>query len=162
MDTSIYAMSSHAASTDHRDEAGFEALAAVEASRLFRLAIAIVDDRAEAEDAVQETMLIARRRWSSLRTFTNPTAWLTRVCVRQCVARRRSRYRRQMLNVGDGSLTEGLPLPHLQGELIDLHRAYAKLSPRQRALTGTGRRLRTSNTGAPINRGGSLRSRSAH
>ena len=134
MSISIHAMSLHAGSTDHRDEAEFERFVAAETNRLYRLSLAIVDDLSDAEDAVQETMLIAWRRWSSVQAFANPSAWLTRVCVRQCIGRRRSRFRRELLDHSHDWSEGGETSLNLQGSLIDLHRAYQRLSPRQRAI----------------------------
>jgi len=53
---------------EYQRQARFQEAIAPEVNRLFRLALAIVDDSGEAEEAVQETLLIAWRRWSSLLT----------------------------------------------------------------------------------------------
>ncbi|HEX4580336.1 MAG TPA: sigma factor [Candidatus Dormibacteraeota bacterium] len=44
-----------------------ERLVAAQQRRLFHIALAIVRDPGEAEDAVQESFLIAWRRWDSVR-----------------------------------------------------------------------------------------------
>jgi RNA polymerase sigma-70 factor (ECF subfamily) len=120
-----------AAAAERGQEAAFEALVAPEAHRLFRLALAIVNDVAEAEDAVQETFLTAWRRWSSLQGYENQPAWLTRVCVRECIHRRRFLSRRKTEATAFDAPS---PPAYLGGQLLDLHRAFSCLSPPQRAM----------------------------
>jgi DNA-directed RNA polymerase specialized sigma24 family protein len=70
-------------------DATFEAVAAPDARRLYSLALSILRDEGEAEDAVQETLLKAWRSWESVARMERPAAWLTRVCVNHCISRRR-------------------------------------------------------------------------
>lgn len=116
-----------------RTQTAFEEFILPEAARLHRLALAIVDDPGEAEDAVQETMLIGWRRWSSIEDYDNPSAWLTRVCVNQCIRRRRL-LRRWLLVSHDQWAATSPQLPDLEGRLLDVHRGYQRLSPSQRAM----------------------------
>src|ERR1700683_4983486 len=67
----------------------FEAVAVPDARRLYSLALSILRDEGESEDAVQETLLKAWRSWESLSEMERPAAWLTRVCVNHCISRRR-------------------------------------------------------------------------
>jgi len=116
------------------EEAAFEsAVVAAHAERLLRLALAVVDDPGEAQDAVQETLLVAWRHWPSWARLANPSAWLTRVCVRQCVRRRRLLQRRVFWSPGQWAAARA-QVPELDGRLLDLHRAYRHLSPSQRAV----------------------------
>lgn len=131
MSLSIVAMSVQSGAENRSNEIDFERLIDAEARRLYRLALAIVDDPTEAEDAVQETMVIAWRRWSSLQDMSNASAWLTRVCVRECIRQRRVRRRR----TGGPSFEERqYQFSDLGERLMDLHRAYQHLSARQRAM----------------------------
>ncbi len=125
-------MTTPANSEEYQRQARFQEAIAPEVNRLFRLALAIVDDSGEAEEAVQETLLIAWRRWSSLLTYENQPAWLTRVCVRECVRRRRLLTRRA-LHSSRGTEISVQP-SYLDARLMDLHRAYNTLSPPQRAM----------------------------
>jgi RNA polymerase sigma-70 factor (ECF subfamily) len=119
---------------ERRSEAGFEATVLPEAERLYRLALAIVDDPAEAEDVVQETMLSAWRRWPALKDYANQSAWLTRVCVNHGIRRRRH-FRTRVLGLGDGEPLSAQPESSpFDGRLLDVHRAYQHLSPPQRAM----------------------------
>src|SRR6202790_3810812 len=67
----------------------FEAVAVADARRLYSLALSILRDEGEAEDAVQETLLKTWRSWESVVRMERPAAWLTRVCVNHCISRRR-------------------------------------------------------------------------
>jgi RNA polymerase sigma factor (sigma-70 family) len=122
-----------ATSGDDAADRAFEAVVTADVRRLYSLALSILDDAGEAEDAVQETLLKAWRAWDSLSHMDRPAAWLTRVCVNHCISRRR------MLR------SRGWPLPALidragptsagghDAERIDMDRAYRRLSTKQRA-----------------------------
>jgi len=134
MALTIMAMSDLAGAADRQSEADFERLVQAEAKRLYRLAVAIVDEPHEAEDAVQDTLVTAWRRWSSLEGFSNQSAWLTRVCVREFLRRRRS-FRTQQLWLWDRRRPEDeMLIADIGVQLMDVHRAYQHLSPRQRAM----------------------------
>jgi RNA polymerase sigma factor (sigma-70 family) len=108
-----------------------EDLVRADSRRLYSIAFSILQDASEAEDAVQETLISVWRRWPWA-AGTRPTpSWLTRVCVNQCLNRRRSRLRRVRLATmaaehdrwrDAGPTTD-----------LDLARAYAQLSKQQRA-----------------------------
>ncbi len=102
-----------------------------EAERLFGIAVTILRDRGEAEEAVQETLARAWSRRSTLRDSAASRGWVTRICINYCLSRRRHLLRLP------------LPLPErfrpplsvweLEDTELDLDRAYAALSVRQRA-----------------------------
>jgi RNA polymerase sigma factor (sigma-70 family) len=105
-----------------------------EVPRLFALAYSILRDRPEAEDAVQETMVLAWKNWSTVRDQEHPGPWLAKVCVRHCVRRRRlllDRWRTMDTQEGVGEARTAVAL---QGRMVDLDRAYRKLSVQQRAV----------------------------
>lgn len=78
-------------------DAEMEHLVRAESRRLYSIAFSILQDASEAEDAVQETLISVWRKWPWA-AGTKPTpSWLTRVCVNQCLNRRRSRLRRMRL-----------------------------------------------------------------
>jgi RNA polymerase sigma factor (sigma-70 family) len=130
---SVIASAGLVTSGDDAPDSAFEAVVAADVRRLYSLALSILDDAGEAEDAVQETLLKAWRAWDSLSQMDRQAAWLTRVCVNQCISQRR------MLR------SRGWPLPGLidragpptdggrDAERIDMDRAYRRLSNKQRA-----------------------------
>jgi RNA polymerase sigma factor (sigma-70 family) len=111
----------------------FEAVVVPEARRLYSLALSILRDEGEAEDAVQETLLKAWRSWTSVSGMELPVRWLTRVCVNHCISRRRHLRSRGWppldLYEGTSANTAGTPV----ADLIDMDRAYRRLSLKQRA-----------------------------
>jgi RNA polymerase sigma factor (sigma-70 family) len=114
-------------------ERTFEAMAVPDARRLFTLALSILRDDGEAEDAVQETLLKAWRSWESVSRMEKPAAWLTRVCVNHCISRRRMLRSRGWppLTLSEDGAVAGMSRP--AADLMDMERAYRLLSLKQRA-----------------------------
>lgn len=61
--------------------------------RLYRYALSMLHDPAEADDAVQETLVRAYRRLDSLRDWNALTTWLYRITTHVCLDRIRQRAR---------------------------------------------------------------------
>ena len=109
---------------------GFEAAALSQARRLFGLAFSILGDAAEAEDAVQESLVLAWRSWDRLRDEAARGAWLTRICVNHCL-RRRGLLQRLRL----GAVPPSHAAPPAAGDAPTLiGAAFDRLSARQRAV----------------------------
>jgi RNA polymerase sigma-70 factor (ECF subfamily) len=112
------------------DELDFDTGFRRNARALLGLALAILRDTQEAEDAVQDTMEIAWRSWRSVRDEDRRTAWLRQICVRRCLRVRRGLVRRLFL-------TEMPQVPEAQAlDLVDpaLDRACRQLTVQQRAV----------------------------
>jgi RNA polymerase sigma-70 factor (ECF subfamily) len=125
-------MSSPAAD-DGEWEADFERTVLPEADRLYGLALAIVGDAGEAEDAVQETLISAWRAWRSLRDPGTHDTWLTRICVNHSIRHLRALRRRVLWPHERWEAEERLP-SFVEGGLVDVHRAFRSLSAPQRAV----------------------------
>jgi RNA polymerase sigma-70 factor (ECF subfamily) len=108
-----------------------ERLVAAQQRRLFLIALSILRDRGEAEDAVQESFLIAWRKWDTVRDEGKRESWLTAICVHHCL-RRRKGLRRWVLGDPDRS-TAAAEHVRFQGHMLDLDRAQERLSRQQRA-----------------------------
>lgn len=69
----------------------WEIFVTTHANSLFRTALAILGDHAEAEDAVQDAFLKYLEK--APKDIENPTGWLTRVLVNGCKSRLRLKWR---------------------------------------------------------------------
>lgn len=93
-------------------------------NRLYRAALAILGDRQEAEDAVQDAFVKFLERAPA--ELENPGAWLMRVLVNGCKSRLRLAWRRV------GPLPETLPAPGPE-EREELEELFS-LPPEDRAV----------------------------
>lgn len=76
------------------DYGAFEQLFLRHSDRVYSVAMGILRDEAEAQDALQETFLSAFRKLSSFRSESPFRAWLLRITTNTCLMRLRSRRRR--------------------------------------------------------------------
>ena len=102
----------------------WETLVTQQENRLYRIALAILGDPHEAEDAVQDAFLRFLERAPD--DLENPGAWLTRVLVNGCKSRLRLAWRRV------GPLPETLPAPGPE-ERQELEELFS-LPPEDRAV----------------------------
>jgi len=111
--------------------ADFEAVVADESRRLYSIAICILSSPGEAEDAVQDTLELAWRKWETLLDPARRRAWLTQVCVRRCLRLRETLGRRRHLELRDEH-----PDSPVEASELNWDAAFTKLSVSQRAVVG--------------------------
>lgn len=94
--------------------------------RLYRLALSITMDAAEAEDVVQDTMLRAWERRAEWDSIDNIQAWLMQICKNMSLDKRKRLDRQQPLTPDH----HGTDAPHDNKESLDiLNRLINKLPP---------------------------------
>lgn len=122
------------------DRAAFDALVRTEVDRVYRLALAITGNEADASDATQDAFVSA---WRSIRDLRDPAAfdtWLTRLTVNASRMVLRGRRRRLVREIavadvdpmaprGGGGSRDGAA-----EDAIDLQAALSRLQPEQRAI----------------------------
>jgi RNA polymerase sigma-70 factor (ECF subfamily) len=83
------------------DQAAFEELMRRNSSSSFKLAISILRDRQEAEDAVQESYWNAWRAVGKFQRESKFSTWITRIVTNQCLMRLRKERRASFLYLDD-------------------------------------------------------------
>lgn len=112
------------------DLLGFEQTVRTDSRLLYSVALSILGDRQEAEDAVQDSMELAWKSWNSIRDPQRRTEWLKRICVHRCLRIRRGLRGFPLLSQED----RREDARQQQTRDPDLDRAFLQLSPAQRAV----------------------------
>jgi RNA polymerase sigma-70 factor (ECF subfamily) len=112
------------------DAAAFHALVDRHAQRLYRLAVSLVGNAADAEDVVQETLIGAFRGLRSFEGRASVKTWLSGILVRQARQWRRGSRRRRPESVSDALAAPG---PSADAAL-DVRAAMAQLSSEHREV----------------------------
>ena len=117
------------------DREAFTELGRLWIDRLYAVARLILRDGDRAQDATQEALIVA---WRDLRGLRDPDRfepWLRRLLVNACYREARKDKRRLHAEGQVRPLAEGFPDPALaSADRDELTRAFAGLSPEQRAL----------------------------
>jgi RNA polymerase sigma-70 factor (ECF subfamily) len=111
----------------------FETAVHEHSRRLYGVALSITRDSHEAEDAVQETMVKAWKKWHNLRDPDRRAAWLTRICVNHCISGKRKRSLLLLTRAASLSDTD-VAAPVRDMADPDLSKAYERLTRHQRAV----------------------------
>jgi RNA polymerase sigma-70 factor (ECF subfamily) len=117
------------------DREAFALLARTHGDRLFGIAKRILRDHDRAEDAVQQTLVIAWRELPRLRDPDRFVAWLQRTLINACYAET-ARARRLSVVVREIT-TDGSTAPDELLSVADrdqLERGFRRLPPEQRAI----------------------------
>jgi RNA polymerase sigma-70 factor (ECF subfamily) len=117
------------------NEEAFASLARATGDRLLAIAYRILRDLGRAEDAVQQTLVIAWRELPRLRDPDRFDAWLHRLLVNACYREAR-RGRQWAANVRVLSVDEPARLDDLASVAVrdQLERGFRRLPPEQRAI----------------------------
>ena len=100
--------------------AAFEGEVLPHVDRLFRLAMWLERNRADAEDVVQETMIQALRSFHRFQPGTNCRAWLITILQRIVSNRRRAKGRSIVVDDPDDRIANAVPfVPPVPQELTD-------------------------------------------
>lgn len=102
------------------DNAAFDELVSNYQLRLFRFAFRLLKDRAEAEDAVQETFLRVYRALDTYRPDGFFSSWIYRITLNEC--RRRLRGRRPTLPLEYSMVSDTHPDPQAAVMTNERHR----------------------------------------
>lgn len=89
------------------DLAAFEELSRRYQGPLFRLAVRLLADRGEAEDALQDTMITVWRKLPSLTDLPAFHGWVYQIMTRRCMSVLRTRARRSTDPSGDDAFLDG-------------------------------------------------------
>ncbi|NYD98970.1 RNA polymerase sigma factor (sigma-70 family) [Kineosphaera limosa] len=111
----------------------FETWARAHTPRLLRVATLLTGRRAEAEDLVQDVLLVTYQRWESIAAMERPWAYVVRTLTNRHLANARSNGR-ELRRMRLHALTEISCMPEELGFEPDLAAALAGLGPRQRAV----------------------------
>ncbi|MEX0630281.1 MAG: RNA polymerase sigma factor [Chloroflexota bacterium] len=114
-------------------EQAFLTLADAHLDASYRLAAAILGDRSEAEDATQDALVVAWRRWSQLRDPSRFEAWFHRILVNTCRDRLRQTVRRRSVDLSGELAGPSDPTAELDDH-DQIGRALARLSPDHRIV----------------------------
>ncbi len=113
------------------DREAFDLIVAARAEPMYRTALAVLGNEADARDAAQDAFVAAWRKIRDLRDVERFDAWLGRILINQCrdALRRRSRVREVGL---DEVLETRAAVQSFDG--ADFDEAFGRLSVDQRAL----------------------------
>ncbi len=121
------------------DATAFDALVRAHTTRMYRVALRILGDPSEAEDAVQDAWVSAWRSLSSFRSDASAGTWLFRIVTNAALSQVRRRRSTVPLDPADDTAGPAAPAhadperSALRGEEVDrVHRAIATLEPSQR------------------------------
>lgn len=116
------------------DATAFDALVRAHTGRMYRVAVRVCGDPAEAEDVVQDAWIAAWRALPRFRAEAKVSTWLYRVVTNAALAHLRRR--RPVASLDGVEVVDARPTPEATTLLAEraaaVHRAIASLEPTQR------------------------------
>ena len=113
------------------DREAFDLLVAARAEPMYRTALAVLGNEADARDAAQEAFVAAWRGIRGLRDLDRFDAWLGRILINHC--RSALRRRRRVREVAVEEALEA-PLAATAYDAVDFDEAFGRLTVDQRAM----------------------------
>ena len=110
----------------------FEEYASARWPALYRTALLLTGNTAEAEDLAQTTLVRVFAGWAKVSRANSPDAYVRRMLVNELTTDRRKGARRALIAVP--AAPEAVPAGIDPGERLDLWRQVVQLPPRQRAV----------------------------
>jgi len=115
----------------HGDDGAFADLVRLHQHRVFKLAGRFFRNRADVEDAAQETFLRAWRKLASYRSRAPFEHWLTRVCLNCCYAKLKAAPRPMEPMEGRAEAADGAASPLVS---LEVEQALGTLDARDRFI----------------------------
>ena len=115
------------------DREAFESIVLAKGEPLFRTAMAILGNEADARDATQETLVSAWRGIGFLRDFDRFDAWLGRILINECRMTLRRRKRANEVPLPDSD-SDALGSDSAPSASPDFDAAFNRISVDQRAM----------------------------
>lgn len=119
------------------DREAFELIVVAKGEPLFRTALAILGNEADARDATQEAFISSWRSLAGLRDLDRFDAWLGRILINECRMTLRRRGRVREVSVDEADVPSDLrfaPSSPTDDSASDFDDAFSRLSVDQRAM----------------------------
>jgi RNA polymerase sigma-70 factor (ECF subfamily) len=117
------------------DHEAFSELVRLSIDKLYAIARLILSDADRAQDATQETLILAWRDIAALRDPDRFEAWLRRLLVNACYREAGRMRKRWTMETDVGSIDPGTPdASRLVADRDELERGFRRLDPDQRIL----------------------------
>lgn len=116
------------------DREAFELIVLAKGEPLFRTALAILGNEADARDATQEAFISSWRSFSGLRDLDRFDAWLGRILINECRMTLRKRRRVREVAVDDSPDSAERSDSSAAADTTDFDAAFARLTVDQRAM----------------------------
>jgi len=116
------------------DREAFELIVVAKGEPLFRTALAILGNEADARDATQEAFVSSWSRFGDLRDLDRFDAWLGRILINECRMVLRKRRRVREVPVAESPELATSSDSHSATDSTDFDDAFGRLSVDQRAI----------------------------
>ncbi|MEX2546561.1 MAG: sigma-70 family RNA polymerase sigma factor [Chloroflexota bacterium] len=116
------------------DREAFELIVVAKGEPLFRTALAILGNEADARDATQEAFIASWRSFAGLRDLERFDAWIGRILINECRMALRRRRRVREVAVDDSPDSADRQTSPDSHESSDFDDAFSRLNVDQRAI----------------------------